>query len=40
MQEKTDVLIIGGGPAGIILAATGKKNYPDKNFMMLRKVEK
>lgn len=39
MLKKTDILIIGGGPAGIILAATGKKNYPDKDFMLIRKEE-
>ena len=36
-MEKTDVLIVGGGPAGIISAVTGKSFYPDKNFLLIRK---
>ena len=36
-MEKTDVLIIGGGPAGIITAVTGKSFYPDKKFLLIRK---
>jgi NADH oxidase (H2O2-forming) len=36
-MEKTDVLIIGGGPAGIIAAVTGKSSYPEKDFVLIRK---
>ncbi len=34
---KTDVLIIGGGPAGIVTAVTAKQNYPEKKIAVVRK---
>ena len=36
-MEKTDVLIIGGSASGIVTAVTGKSNYPDKDFLVIRK---
>jgi NADH oxidase (H2O2-forming) len=36
-MEKTDVLIIGGSASGIVAAVTGRSNYPDKEFMIVRK---
>ena len=36
-MEKVDVLIIGGSASGIVTAITGKSNYPDKDFMVIRK---
>jgi len=39
-MEKTDVLVIGGSAAGIVVATTGKSFYPDKDFMVVRKEEK
>ncbi len=36
-MKKTDVLIIGGGPAGIIAATTAKHTYPDKDVLLIRK---
>ncbi len=36
-MRKTDVLIIGGGPAGIVAALTGKNYYPDKDFLIVRR---
>jgi len=30
---KTDVLVIGGSPAGIVAAVAGKSSYPDKDFL-------
>ncbi|HCL57572.1 MAG TPA: pyridine nucleotide-disulfide oxidoreductase [Spirochaetia bacterium] len=36
-MEKTDVLVIGGSAAGIVAALTGKSNYPEKEFMVVRK---
>jgi len=35
-----DVLIIGGGPSGIVTALTARKNYPDKKIVVLRKEDK
>ncbi|MEA3350731.1 MAG: FAD/NAD(P)-binding oxidoreductase [Chloroflexota bacterium] len=39
MRDKTDVLVIGGSAAGIIAATTGKSNYPDKDFLVVRKEQ-
>lgn len=39
MKKKTDVLVIGGGPAGIISAVTAKKYYPDKNIVVMKSIE-
>lgn len=36
---KTDVLVIGGGPAGIVAAITGKHRYPEKGFLVVRKAK-
>ncbi len=36
-MEKTDVLVIGGSAAGVVAATTGKTNYPEKEFMVIRK---
>jgi len=36
-MKKTDVLVIGGSAAGIVAAITGKSNYPDKKFLLVRK---
>ena len=35
-MEKTDILIIGGGPAGLITAVVARKNNPDKKITLLR----
>lgn len=39
MQERvsTDILIIGGGPAGMVVASTAKSYYPDKSVIIVRK---
>jgi len=36
MEEKVDVLVIGGGPAGIIGAVTARRYYPDKKILIIR----
>jgi len=37
---KTDILIIGGGPAGIVAAVTARKSHPTKKVTLIRKEEK
>ncbi len=39
MSKKTDVLVIGGGPAGIVSAITAKKYYPEKNVLVMKDVD-
>lgn len=38
MQEKTDILVIGGGPAGRITALTARKYYPGKSVLLAQNV--
>ncbi len=35
-----DVIIIGGGPSGIITGVTGKKQNPEKSFLIIKEEEK
>jgi NADH oxidase (H2O2-forming) len=35
-----DVIIIGGGPSGLITGMTGKMQNPDKSFLIIQKEEK
>lgn len=37
---KTEILIIGGGPAGVIAAVNARKNNPTKKITLVRKKEK
>ncbi|RLC57060.1 MAG: pyridine nucleotide-disulfide oxidoreductase, partial [Candidatus Cloacimonadota bacterium] len=39
-MKNYDVIIIGGGPSGIITGVTGKKQNPEKSFLMIKKEEK
>ncbi len=39
-MNKTDILIIGGGPAGIVTAITARKHNPDKKITLVRKEQK
>lgn len=36
MEKKTDVLIIGAGPAGIVCALTARKYYPEKRITVIK----
>jgi len=38
MNRKTDIFIIGAGPAGIVCAATARKYYPGKEIVVIRNV--
>ncbi|MFP4041912.1 MAG: hypothetical protein ACLFT6_04030 [Bacteroidales bacterium] len=38
-MNNTDVLIIGSSAAGLTAAITGKNNYPEKDFLVVRKEQ-
>jgi len=38
MEKKTDILVIGGGPAGIISAVTARRYYPNKKISLVKSV--
>ncbi len=40
MRKETDVLVLGGGPAGIISAVTARKYYPNKKIVVIKSIEK
>lgn len=40
MEKNVDVLVIGGGPAGVVSAITARQNYPSKKILLIRDVEK
>ena len=33
-----DVVVVGGGPAGIITALTAKSVYPEKSFCIIKEI--
>ncbi len=39
-MKKYDVIIIGGGPSGIITGVTAKKQNPEKSFLLIKEEEK
>jgi len=38
MNKKTDILIIGAGPAGVVCAVTARKYYPDKRITVIKDI--
>ena len=40
MEEKVDILVIGGGPAGIVSAVTARKYYSSKKISLMKNIEK
>ena len=40
MGSKTDILVLGAGPAGMVCALTARKYYPEKKIVVMRSVEK
>ena len=39
-MAKTDILIVGGGPAGLVAAVTARRNNPNKRITLVRESEK
>jgi NADPH-dependent 2,4-dienoyl-CoA reductase/sulfur reductase-like enzyme len=37
---ESDILIVGGGPAGMVASATSRQYYPDKSVTVVKKFEK
>lgn len=40
MEKKVDVLVIGGGPAGIVSSVTAREYYPSKRISLIKNIEK
>jgi len=38
MNKKTDILILGAGPAGVVCAVTARKYYPDKRITVIKDI--
>jgi NADPH-dependent 2,4-dienoyl-CoA reductase/sulfur reductase-like enzyme len=38
MNKKTDILILGAGPAGVVCAVTARKYYPDKSITVIKDI--
>jgi len=39
MEEKVDILVLGGGPAGIVSAITAREYYPTKRISLIKNIE-
>jgi len=38
MNKKTDILILGAGPAGVVCAVTARKYYPEKKITVIKDI--
>ncbi len=38
MNKKSDILVIGAGPAGVVCAVTARKYYPEKNITVIKDI--
>jgi len=38
MDKETDILVVGGGPAGVISALTARRYYPDKKILLIKSI--
>ena len=38
MAKKSDILILGAGPAGMVTASTARKHYPDKSITVVKSI--
>ena len=39
MEKRADILILGGGPAGMVSAVTAKKYYPNKTVLLMKSIK-
>jgi len=37
-EQKYDVIIVGGGPAGVISGVTARKYYPQKSILLIKSI--
>ncbi|MCK5451642.1 MAG: FAD-dependent oxidoreductase [Candidatus Omnitrophica bacterium] len=40
MTKKTDILVVGAGPAGLVCAMTARRYYPEKKIIVMNNTEK
>ncbi len=38
MRNKTEILVVGAGPAGMVCAITARRYYPDKKILVLKNI--
>lgn len=38
MEKKTNILVVGAGPAGVVSAVTARRYYPDKDILVIKNI--